>query len=69
MLANFDIEEDQKDPEDPSKLGAVLRLFETAYADLEEIIARFVEPIVILVESISHYSKYLELPDVFSPTK
>lgn len=67
MLATFEIDEEEKDPENPAGLGKKLVLCGTTYTDLEEIIARFVEPLVSLVDAISRYSKFADLPDVDFP--
>lgn len=67
VLATFEIDEDEKDPENPTALGKKLRLCGTTYTDLEEIIARFVEPVASLVDAISRYAKFEDLPDVRRP--
>lgn len=67
MLATFEIDEEAKDPENPAALGKRLRLCGTTYTDLEEVIARFVEPVAALVDAISRYAKFDDLPDVRCP--
>ena len=70
MLDNFylsyDIMEEQKDPEDPLKLGKILRLCDQKYTDLEEIVERFAGEISHVVNSIVSYSKYVNASDVLN---
>ena len=69
MLDNFylsyDIIEEQKDPEDPLKLGKILRLCEQKYTDLEEIVERFAGEISHVVNTVVSFSKYVDKNDVF----
>ena len=64
LYISYDVYEHQKDPEDRSKLGAVLELCKEKYTDLEEIVDRFIGSISQLVSDISRYEKYVEKTDV-----
>lgn len=64
LYASYDVIEKEKDPQDRTKLGAVLELCEQRYTELEEIVDRFVGEITVLVDTISHFPKYRDASDV-----
>ena len=64
LYASYDVIEKQKDPQDRSKLGAVLELCEQQYTELEEIVDRFVGELIVLIHDISNFPKYRDESDV-----
>lgn len=64
LYASYDVIEKQKDPQDRSKLGAVLELCEQRYTELEEIVDRFVGELTIVIHDISNFPKYRDEQDV-----
>ena len=64
IYASYDVRERQKDPQDRTKLGAVLELCEQRYSELEEIVDRFVGEITVLVNTIAQFPKYRDAKDV-----
>ena len=66
LYVSYDVYEDKKDPNDRSKLGAVLILCREKYTDLEEIVDRFVSSITQLVSDIIAFDKYVDKDDVWS---
>ena len=64
LYVSYDINEMEKDPSDPSKLGRILILCERRYTELDEIVDRFVEMMTVLVNDIIAFPKYRPLNDV-----
>lgn len=64
LYASYDVIEKQKDPQDRSKLGAVLMLCEQQYTELDEIVDRFVGELTALIHDISIFPKYRDETDV-----